>query len=225
MDIIFNNGDLLETFSIALIKLDIKKDLIYDLMYHIYNVHQSNKCTLINLLFPKSKETCDELIFELSTHYNQDIVEFVANLKNKIKDEPFDRNIDAVAQARKIFAEINSQIIVDLSFTELDTHQFKKCQEFEKELILYQCLPVTEREKYFQNKHIRPEFRKKINSLYRRTSFKCNIKLFEKITKKNKFEPVIWHMRRNCGDDIIFACGDQRKRMDIILNLIQKVYL
>lgn len=39
MDIIFNNRDLLESFATALIELDVKKDLIYDLMYHIYNVY------------------------------------------------------------------------------------------------------------------------------------------------------------------------------------------
>ena len=59
----------------------------------------------------------NKLVTNSSLNYgpNQDIVNFINNLKNKIKDEPYDRNIDAVGQSRKIFAEINSQIIIDFN--------------------------------------------------------------------------------------------------------------
>jgi hypothetical protein len=45
----------------------------------------------------------NKLVTNSSLNYrpNQDIVNFINNLKNKIKDEPYDRNIDAVGQSRK----------------------------------------------------------------------------------------------------------------------------
>ena len=132
MDIIFNNLDLMKIFTISLIKLDVDKDLILKMMYHMYNVHQSNKCMITNLLFPKSKETCDEIIRELEDEEDQEIIQFLSTLKNKIKNEPFERDIDAVSVASKTFVEINQhckvhQQIGNQKETYLRQEEFNRC--------------------------------------------------------------------------------------------------
>jgi hypothetical protein len=230
----------MKIFTISLIKLDVDKDLIIRLMYHMYNVHQSSKCVITNLLFPKSKETCDEILSELledqsiygSGETDQEILVFLSTLMNKIKNDPFDRDIDAVSVATKTFGEINEHCKVHQGFQDqglngkdLSLEEFSRCQIFLKELVLYNCMDKDQRELYFHKKKIKLEFRKNIDKIYKSSNIKCSRELYNKITKKNKLKPVLWEIRRNHGDDIIFACGDQRKKMDFILFLLQKIYL
>jgi hypothetical protein len=232
MDIIFNNLDLLKIFTISLIKLNVNKDLILKLMYHMYNVHQSNKCTITNLLFPKSKETCDEIIKELDEEEDKEIIEFMSILKSKIQNEIFDRNVDAVSVAIKTFTEINQhckfyQQIGNQSWDEtyLTHEQFNACCDFEKELILYKCMDHNQRDIYFHKKKLKPGVRKNMKQIYESLEIKCSKEIYDKITKKKSLQPVLWEIRKKHGDEIIYACGDQKSKMDFILSLIQKIYL
>lgn len=232
MDIIFNNLDLMKTFTISLIKLDVDKDLIMKLMYHLYNVHQSNKCFITNLLFPKSKETCDEIINEVKGEDDKEVLDFLSKFRYRINNEIFNREIHAVSVATNTFVEINQhcKLLRELEDqrtrgVDLSQDEFDCCQKFMKELILYECMDRTKRDIYFHKKKIKIEFRKNMDKLYEELEMKCSREIYDKITKKKKFQPVLWEIRKNYGDDIIFACGDQRKKMDFILTLLQKIYL
>ena len=231
MDIIFNNYDLLKIFAIALIKLDIDKEKVYRLMYHIYYTHQSNKCLFTNLLFPESKETCDEILSELENEKDPEINHFILNLKSQIQNQPFDRSTDAVQIAQKCIQEINEQckkfkydqfMKAKSDFTEND---FSKCQEFEKESILYRLLNSEQKIKYMNNKKLIPCYIKNISQIYSQLTTPCTQKLYNKVSKISKLEPLIWEIRRNHGDEIIFACGDSKTKMDMILRVLQKIYL
>jgi hypothetical protein len=236
MDIILNNLDLLKVFTIGLIKLDLSKtsapkdQLVLKMMYHMYNVYQSSKCVMTNLLFPQSKQTCDMILLELEEEKDEEIIEFLLKLRSKIQNEPFDREVDAIDVAKKTFLEINQfckeqmkkedEIGGDLSFED-----FIQCCFFEKEMILYHLINCNQREIYFQKKKLKPGSRKNIEMIYESLEKKCSRALYDKISKKKKLEPVLWQIRKRQGDDIIFACGDQRKKMDFILTLLQKIYL
>jgi hypothetical protein len=232
MDIIFNNLDLMKIFTISLIKLNVDKDLILKMMYHMYNVHQSNKCVITNLLFPKTKETCDEIIKELEDEDDQEIIQFISMLKNKINNEPFDRDVDAVSVATKTFVEINQHCKVHQQIgnhvsreTHLTQEEFNGCLDFEKELILYKCMDHKQRDTYFHKKKLNPGVRKNVKQIYESLETKCSSELYDKITKKKSLQPVLWEIRKKHGDEIIYACGDQKSKMDFILSLIQKIYL
>jgi hypothetical protein len=229
MDFLFNNLDLLKAFTVSLIKLDVDKELSLKMMYHIYNVHQSTKCNITNLLFPESKQTCDEIIAELEEEEDEQVTNFVAQLKHKFTSEPFDKDVDAVTVARKTFVEINQKCkpFKEISYlsSHLSSDEFHILQNFEKEQILYKCMDSKQKEFYFHHKQIKPGFRRKLKHIYESLETKCPVDLYHQISKKKKYDPVIWIIRRKHGDEIIFACGDQRKKMDFILTLLQKIYL
>jgi hypothetical protein len=183
---------------------------------------------ITNLLFPKSKETCDGIISELEEEGDKDVIDFLSKFRNKIKTEIFNPDIDAVFVATKTFVEINlycKMKVQESKGVELSQEEFCESQEFLKQLILYQCMDDRMRDIYFQKKKIKSEFRKNMDQLYDLSEKKCSRELYDKITKKKKFQPVLWEIRKNHGDDIIFACGDNKKKMDFILSLIQKIYL
>jgi len=243
MDIIFNNLDLMKIFTISLIKLDVDKDLILKMMYHMYNVYQSNKCLITNLLFPRCKETCDAIIRELEEdEEDEEIIQFIYTLKNKIQNDTFDRDVDAVSVASKTFLEINQRCKVQQPMVNqpmvnqqtenqisreayLTQEEFNRCLDFEKEIILYKCMDHRQRDTYFHKKKLKPGVRKNIKQIYESLENKCSRELYDKITKKKHLQPVLWQIRKKHGDDIIFACGDQKSKMDFILSLIQKIYL
>ena len=234
MDIIFDNFALLKILAIGLFNLDISKtdgnknELLLKLTYHIYNVHQSNKCFLSNILFPKSKQTCDELLLDLMEGEDKTSIVIVEQLLNKIYNEPFDRDIDAVDVAIKTFSQLNQYCKIQQQKEEpedLSQEKFNRCPDITKESILYKCINHTERQKYFHKKKIKEEYRQEMNKLFEDLEVKCPNNVFEKITKKKKFEPVIYQIKQKYGNELLLACRQQKDKMEFVLGLIQKLYL
>jgi hypothetical protein len=162
---------------------------------------------------------------------DDEIIQFLTIFKNKIQNESFDREVDAVYVAKKTFIEINEECRVyreiedrKCNWIYLPQDEFNGCQNYVKELILYKCIDRDQRDIYFDKKKIKSKFRKSMDEIYESLEKKCSRELYDRITKK-KLEPVIWEIRKKHGDDIIFACGDQKKKMDFILSLLQKISL
>ena len=227
MDLLFENLDLMKVLTISLIHLAQEQHAL-DLFYHVYFVHQSKKCTFTNLIFPQSKQTCDLIMAELISENDPVIVAFIEKLRHKIHTQPFDPNTDAIDVAKEIFLGINSSLKKlnrEPSEPFLSVEEFKSCCFFEKELILYRCLNHEQRNHFFHKKTIQSKFRKNMTEIYSELDKKCSMQLYDRISKRNKLEPILWKIRKHYGDDLILACGDQKKKMDLILFVIQKLYL
>jgi hypothetical protein len=238
MDFIFGNLELLKVFAISLIHLDLEKteankeELIIGLFYHIYNVHQSNKCFVANFLCPNSKKIFDELLLNLMETDDELVIDITSKLLDKIYNELYDREIDAIDVACKIFVDLNkyAKIQQDLEDKErtnifLTTEEILEFSNLDKLSIIYKCINNQIRKTYFRKKKIREEYKSKINQIIIELEIKCPIPIYEKISKKKKYEPLIHQMRKKYADDFILALGNQKERMELILGFIQKLYL
>lgn len=239
MDLIFGSLEILKSFATSLIYLDLSKtdanqeNLFIEFSYHLYNVHASNKCVFANFLFPNSKKMYDELLLQLMEIDDEKIVNVISKLLKKIYDEPYDSNLDATEFANKFFSEMNKFAKIQQTITDsqrnaesLSKEELLRCSNMDKQSIINKYIENKQvRKTYFKKKKLRPEFLDKLNEIIEQLDIKCSWVIFDKVTKKKKYQPLIYDLMRKNGDEILKAFNHQKDKMNFCLMFIQKFYL